>query len=154
MMHILLGTLLFLSVIFILVLVHELGHFLVARWFGIKVQRFSIGFGKPFWRVYDRKGTEYALAPIPLGGYVKLLDSREETVAVEDLPFAFDGRPLHQRFLVLIAGSVFNLIFAVLAFWVVFMAGILYLKPIIGTVALGSIAAQAGVQPGGSVGEY
>lgn len=140
-----------LSIIIMLVLVHELGHFFVAKLCGVKVQRFSIGFGKPLWSWYDKQGTEYALAPLPFGGYVKLLDGREGPVESADFPFAFDQRPLYQRFAIVVAGPLFNILFAVLAFWVVFSLGIVYVKPIVGAVVPGSPAAQVHIQPGDEV---
>lgn len=150
MLNILFSLLIFISVVLILVTFHELGHFSVAKLFGIKVQRFSVGFGKPFFRFYDKTGTEYALAPIPLGGYVKLLDSREEesSLTAQELSQAFDHRPLYQRFAVLIAGPLFNVFFAILGFWMVLTIGIVTVKPIIGSVLPNSSAARAGVQPG------
>jgi len=147
-MHILFTIIVFLILVFILVLVHELGHFCLAKLCGIKVLRFSIGFGKPLWKTCDKQGTEYALAPIPLGGYVKLLDSREVPVPIAELTQAFDQRPLYQRFIVVLAGPLFNVIAAVLAFWIVFTVGITYVKPIVAGVTPQSPAALAGMQPG------
>ncbi len=150
MLNILFSILVFISVVLILVTIHELGHFSVAKFFGIRVQRFSVGFGKPFFKLYDKTGTEYVLAPIPLGGYVKLLDSREEETALapEELPYAFDHRPLYQRFAVLIAGPLFNVFFAIIGFWLVLSIGIVTVKPIVGTVLPNSPAAKAGVHSG------
>lgn len=148
MLSIVLAILTFLSVVIIIVVVHEFGHFSVAKFFGMKVQRFSIGFGKPLWSFFDKEGTEYALAPIPLGGYVKLVDTREGEVAPEDLPYAFDQRPLYQRFLVVLAGPLFNFIFAIICFWAVLSIGVTTVKPIVGTVIADSPAAKAGVKPG------
>lgn len=143
-----LNILIFLSVIVILVTVHEFGHFIVAKGFGIKVHRFSIGFGKPLWSIKDKTGTEYVVAPIPLGGYVRLLDSRDgEPVADQDLPYAFDKRPVLQRIAVLAAGPVFNLLFAILAFWMVFVLGVTSVMPVVGSVVSSSPAALAGISP-------
>jgi regulator of sigma E protease len=137
----------FLLTIFIVAGVHEFGHFVLARIFKIRVIRFSIGFGKVLWRTYDKRGTEYAISLFPIGGYVKLLDSREDTVVASELGDTFDGRPIYQRFCVLIAGPVFNFILAVLAFWIIFIHGVVYIKPIVGQVVVESLAAQAGIKP-------
>jgi regulator of sigma E protease len=148
MTHILFSLLAFISTILIVVSVHEFGHFIVARIFKIKVLRFSIGFGKVLWSCRDKKNTEYAISAIPLGGYVRLLDEREGTVEPAEQTQEFNHHPIYQRFLVLIAGVVFNLIFAFLAYWLVFSAGIVYVKPIIGSVITNSPAAQANIKPG------
>src|SRR5690606_6220164 len=127
--------------------VHEFGHFWVARKLGIKVLRFSIGFGKPLWRrVAGRDQVEYVLAAIPLGGYVKLLDEREGNVSEQDLPRAYNRQPVWKRIAVLLAGPLFNLLFAVLLYWVLFMAGVPALRAIVGEVTPDSIAAQAGLR--------
>lgn len=150
MLNLILSILVFISVVLILVTFHEFGHFSVAKLFGIRVQRFSVGFGKPFFSFYDKTGTEYALAPIPLGGYVKLLDSREEETPLkpDELPYAFDHRPLYQRFAVVAAGPLFNIIFAILGFWLVLMIGVVTVKPIIGTITPNSPAAKSGIHTG------
>jgi regulator of sigma E protease len=137
----------FVVAIGVLVAVHEFGHYWVARRLGIKVLRFSIGFGKPLWqRVGGKDAVEYVVAAIPLGGYVKLLDEREGNVAPEDLPRAFNRQPVWKRIAVLLAGPLFNLIFAVFLYWILFTAGVPALRPIIGDVAPDSIASRAGMQ--------
>jgi regulator of sigma E protease len=137
----------FIVAIGILVAVHEFGHFWVARRLGIRVLRFSIGFGKPLWqRTAGKDPVEYVIAAIPLGGYVKLLDEREGNVPAEEAPRAFNRQPVWKRIAVLLAGPAFNLIFAVAVYWVLFLAGVPSLKPIIGTVDEGSIAAEAGLE--------
>lgn len=137
----------FIVAIGILVAVHEFGHFWVARRLGIKVLRFSIGFGKALWqRTSGKDQVEYVVAAIPLGGYVKLLDEREGNVAPEDLPRAFNRQPVWKRIAVLLAGPLFNLIFAVFLYWVLFIAGVPALRPIIGDVAQDSVAARAGLR--------
>lgn len=146
-MGILLQILAFLFAIFLLVTVHEYGHFWIARRFGVKTLRFSIGFGKPLWRRLGKDGTEYVIAWLPLGGYVRLCDEREGKVAEADRPFAFNRKPVWVRFLIVLAGPVTNWLLAIFAFWLVYSIGIEQLKPIIGTVTPGSIAAQAGLQP-------
>lgn len=137
----------FIVAIGILVAVHEFGHFWVARRLGIRVLRFSIGFGRPLWRrVAGPDQIEYVIAAVPLGGYVKLLDEREGNVAAEDAPRAFNRQPVWKRIAVLLAGPAFNLIFAVLLYWVLFTAGVPALKPIIGEITPDSIASQAGLR--------
>lgn len=137
----------FVVAIGILVAVHEFGHYWVARKLGIKVLRFSIGFGKPLWRhVAGADQVEYVLAAIPLGGYVKLLDEREGDVPPDDVPRAFNRQPVWKRIAVLLAGPAFNLVFAVAVYWVLFSAGVPALKPIVGDVTPGSIAARAGLK--------
>lgn len=138
----------FIVAIGVLVAVHEFGHYWVARRLGIKVLRFSIGFGKPLWQRIgrDRDAVEYVVAAIPLGGYVKLLDEREGEVPAEDLPRAFNRQPVWKRIAVLLAGPLFNLVFAVFLYWILFVAGVPALRPIIGEVTPDSIAARAGMQ--------
>jgi regulator of sigma E protease len=132
----------------ILVAVHEFGHFWVARKCGVKVERFSIGFGKAIWQRVGRDGTEYSIAMIPLGGYVKMLDGRVDTVPPDQQQFAFDKKSLWQRSAIVAAGPVFNFLFAIFAYWLVFMIGVPAVKPVIGEVAPNSIIAEAGIQPG------
>ncbi len=137
----------FIVAIGILVSVHEFGHFWVARKLGIRVLKFSIGFGKPLWkRVSKVDGVEYIVAAIPLGGYVKMLDEREGNVAPADAPFSYNRAPVWKRILTLLAGPFANLIFAVLAYWVLLMIGIPSLKPVVGEVTPASIAARAGLR--------
>jgi regulator of sigma E protease len=136
-----------------LVIVHEFGHFWVARRLGFKVLRFSIGFGKPLLRwIVGADRTEIVLAPIPMGGYVKMLDEREGPVAPEDLARSFTHRPPWQRILVLFAGPGFNVGFAILVLWGMFWVGGLNdLKPIVGDVTVGSPAAAAGLRSGDEI---
>ncbi|MGL5292180.1 MAG: sigma E protease regulator RseP [Vibrionaceae bacterium] len=131
-----------------LVTVHEFGHFWVARRCKVKVERFCIGFGKIVWQRTAQDGTNYALAAIPLGGYVKMLDSRVDEIASEDLWQAFDKKPLWQRSAVVAAGPFANFIFAIAAYWLVLILGVPALKPVVGEVAPSSIAAQASITPG------
>jgi regulator of sigma E protease len=141
----------FLVAIGILVAVHEYGHFWMARRVGIRVIRFSIGFGRPLWRRIDARGTEFAVSAIPLGGYVKLLDEREGPVATADLSSAYNRKPVWQRILVLLAGPFANFLFAVVAYWVLFVAGVPALKPVLGEVTPDSLAARAGLVPGDEI---
>lgn len=136
----------------ILVVVHEMGHYLVARACGVKVLRFAFGFGKTLWsRRMGRDQTEWAIAAFPLGGYVKMVDEREGEVAAEDLPRAFNRQPLGRRALIVVAGPVANLLLAVLLYWLLFMTGMDELKPRLGTPPAGTPAAVAGVPAGALV---
>jgi regulator of sigma E protease len=139
----------FIVAISILVAVHEFGHYIVGRWAGMKVLRFSIGFGKPLWsRRAGADNTEYCIASIPLGGYVKFLDSREGAIDPADEGRAFDQRPIPSRIAVLLAGPAFNFLFAIVAFWFLFMDGVPALRPTIGEVTPDSYASQAGLREG------
>jgi regulator of sigma E protease len=143
----------FLVAIGILVAVHEFGHYWVAKKLGFKVLRFSIGFGKPLlMRVgKDPDRTEYCIAAIPLGGYVKLLDEREGDVAPSELHRSFTRRPVLQRIAVLLAGPAMNLIFAVILYAILAMIGTEIVKPVVGQVRLDSPAAIAGMQRGDEI---
>ena len=138
----------FLVTLGILITFHEYGHFWVARRCGVKVERFSVGFGKVLWRKYDKQGTEFAIAAIPLGGYVKMLDGRIDEVSAEEKDLAFDSKPVKQRIAIVSAGPIANFILAIFAFWLVFMIGNTTVKPVIGSIADSSIAQQAGLEPG------
>lgn len=127
----------------VLITFHEFGHYWVARRCGVKVLRFSVGFGRPLLSRMGRDGTEYVVAALPLGGYVRLLDSREREVPPDERHMAMDSKPPWKKIAILLAGPAFNLIFAVLAFWVMFMVGIPQARPLIG--AVDGIAAEAGV---------
>ena len=139
----------FIAAISILVAVHEYGHYIVGRWVGMKVLRFSVGFGKPIWmRTGGKDRTEYCVSAIPLGGYVKFLDSREGIVDPADDGRAFNQRPIPARIAVLLAGPAFNFFFAILAFWFLFMDGVPAIRPTVGEVAPDSYAAAAGLIEG------
>ena len=130
----------------ILVVVHEFGHFLAARLCGVKVLRFSVGFGKVLWsRRWGADGTEWALAAFPLGGYVKMLDEREGEVAAEEAHRAFNRQGIGRRALIVVAGPLSNLLLAVVLYWGVFMSGTVELRPVLGAPPAGSVAARAGV---------
>jgi len=150
-MTILTYALAFLVAIGVLVAVHEYGHFWMARRMGIRVLRFSIGFGKRLWSRHGKDGTEYAFSAIPLGGYVKLLDEREGPVATEALGEAFNRKPVWRRILVLLAGPFANFLFAALAYWILFVIGVPALKPVIGEVADDSPMSRAGLMTGDSI---
>jgi regulator of sigma E protease len=137
----------FLLALSILITFHEYGHFLVARWCGVKILRFSLGFGKPLFRFKDKKGTEFCLAPILLGGYVKMLDESEGPLSEKERPFSFEQQPLWARIAIVAAGPLANLLFAFAAFWLVLVVGIQSLAPIIDSVRPESMAARAGLLP-------
>lgn len=161
----------------ILITFHEFGHYWVARRCNVKILRFSVGFGRPVWRFdisqpfwhlgftrnpwdprnwgrlfeqrqFEAGETEFVLAALPLGGYVKMLDEREGPVPANEQVFAFNNKPLLQRLAIVLAGPVFNFIFAVFAYWAVYMIGVTGLKPVIDEVEEGSIAMQAGFSEG------
>ncbi|WP_455812690.1 sigma E protease regulator RseP [Pseudomonas graminis] len=132
----------------ILITVHEFGHFWVARRCGVKVERFSIGFGKALWRRRDKQGTEYVIALIPLGGYVKMLDERVESVPPELRHQSFNNKTVFQRAAIISAGPIANFIFAIFAYWLVFIIGVPGVRPVIGEIVSGSPAAEAQIIPG------
>jgi regulator of sigma E protease len=135
----------FILALVLLVTIHEYGHFLVARFFKVKVLRFSFGFGKILARWCDKQGTEYVWSLVPLGGYVKMLDEAEGPVPANERHLAFNNQSVWVRIAIIIAGPLFNFIFAVIALWLVLIIGIHSLAPIIGKVKPGSIAAFAGL---------
>lgn len=150
-MTILIYILAFLVAIGILVAVHEYGHFWMARRMGIKVLRFSIGFGRVLWSRRGPDDTEYAFSAIPLGGYVKLLDEREGPVDPALTSQAYNRKPVWRRILVLLAGPFANFLFAAVAYWILLVVGTSALKPIIGDVTADSIASRAGLQQGDAI---
>ena len=142
----------FIVAISVLVAIHEYGHYIVGRWMGMKVLRFSIGFGKPIWTwVRGADKTEYCISAIPLGGYVRFLDGREGPVTPEDEGRAFNHRPIPARIAVLFAGPLFNFMFAIFAYWLISMDGVPALRPAIGEVAPQSYAAEAGLETGDQI---
>ena len=167
MTEIIFAVLAFIVAIGVLVSVHEYGHFWVARRLGFKVLRFSVGFGSPLLRwqgrpikypvgaseaggsdeLIESAGPEYWLSSIPLGGYVKLLDEREGPVPLAEQHLAFNRRPISHRIAVLIAGPGFNFLFAIFAYWLMFVSGVPGTKAIVGTIATGSVAEQVGMMP-------
>ena len=132
----------------ILVTVHEYGHFWVARKFGVKVLRFSVGFGKPIWQWTDKQGTEFAIAWIPLGGYVKMLDEREGDVPENELDQAFTQKKPYQKIAIALAGPIANFIFAIVAFTLMYSFGIRELVPLVDEPIESSVAYDAGMQRG------
>ncbi|WP_412461660.1 RIP metalloprotease RseP [Pseudomonas sp. SC11] len=144
-LYMIIGTLVALGV---LVTFHEFGHFWVARKCGVKVLRFSVGFGTPLLRWHDRHGTEFVVAAIPLGGYVKMLDEREGDVPPALLGQSFNRKPVGQRIAIVAAGPIANFLLAILFFSLVAMLGSQQVRPVIGAVESGSLAASAGLMPG------
>ncbi|WP_018691072.1 RIP metalloprotease RseP [Algicola sagamiensis] len=131
----------------VLITIHEFGHFYVARKCGVKIKRFSIGFGTPIWRTTDKYGTEFVVSWIPLGGYVSMLSSKEDKIRAEDLPDCFEEKPMWQRFWIIAAGPLANFLLAVVLYWLIFMMGRLTLLPVIGEVLPESPAAIAQIKP-------
>ncbi|UPW17143.1 sigma E protease regulator RseP [Agarivorans sp. TSD2052] len=142
------NTTFFVIALGILVTVHEFGHFWVARRCGVKVERFSIGFGKALWRKTAKDGTEYVVALIPLGGYVKMLDERVAQVAPELRAQAFNNKSLSQRSAVVAAGPMANFLLAIMAFWLMFVIGVPAVKPVLGEMAPSTVASQSGLVAG------
>ena len=135
----------------ILIAVHEFGHFWVARRLGVRVLRFSIGFGRPIWSRRGADGTQYAIGILPLGGYVKMLDEHDGELPEAERAHAFNTKPLWARSAIVLAGPAFNFLFAAFAWWVVYMVGIAALKAVVGVVTPGSPAERAGLRPGDAV---
>ena len=141
------SALAFIAAIGILVTIHEFGHYWVARLCGVKVLRFSVGFGKPLWtKKAGVDQTEYVLAAIPLGGYVKMLDEREGEVVAEELERAFNRQHVSKRLAIVVAGPMFNFLFAIAAYSLMYISGVNGIKPYVGEVINPSIAWSAGVQ--------
>ncbi|MDH5258748.1 MAG: RIP metalloprotease RseP, partial [Gammaproteobacteria bacterium] len=151
-MDFLISVLSFIVALGLLIAIHEFGHFWVARKVGVKVITFSIGFGKPLWKTtFGEDRTEFAIGAIPLGGYVKMLDEREGEVEAHELDRAFTQKTLGQRFAVVAAGPVANFIFAIFAYWVLFVIGVPGIKPIVDAVEANSPFAQAGLAQGDQI---
>lgn len=151
-MDVLQQILAFIVAIGVLVTFHEFGHFWVARRCNVKILRFSIGFGRALWsRRFGADQTEFVIAAVPLGGYVKMLDEREGEVPAAEVERAFNRKPLSQRFAIVLAGPLFNFMFAVFAYWLMYMAGLTGLKPIVETVEPASIAEASGFEAGDEI---
>ena len=138
----------FLVTLGILITIHELGHYAAARWAGVRVLHFSVGFGRPLWKRTDRHGTIWALAAIPLGGYVRFLDEREAPVAEEEKAQAFNRQPLGKRAVIVAAGPVANFVLAIVLLWALNIHGYSTLRPILAPPPLSTPAATAGLQGG------
>lgn len=133
----------------VLITIHEFGHFWVARKLGVKVIRFSIGFGKSLWSYQKNPdSTEFIVAAIPLGGYVKMVDEREGEVEPQNLPYAFNRQSLPVRTAIVLAGPLFNLLLAVIIYWFIFYVGETGIRPVLGSVESGTLAAQSGFKQG------
>ncbi|HVO88878.1 MAG TPA: RIP metalloprotease RseP [Casimicrobiaceae bacterium] len=133
----------------VLVVIHELGHYLVARWCGVKVLRFSVGFGRIVWsRRVGRDGTQWAISAIPLGGYVKMADEREGDVPAQDLPRAFNRQSVGKRIAIVAAGPIANLLLAVVLFAATYMAGVPGQRAVLADPPMDSAAAHAGLRAG------
>lgn len=136
----------------ILIVVHEYGHYIVARWCGVRVLRFSVGFGKPLIsKKFTPDGTEWVLAAFPLGGYVKMLDEREGPVEPADAPYAFNSQSIYRRMAIVLAGPVANLLLAVLLYWFLFIYGVPGIKPVLGEVPFATPAAAASLHRGDTI---
>ena len=141
----------FVVAIGVLVAFHEFGHYWVARRCGVKVLRFSIGFGKPIWTKTAKDGVEWVISAVPLGGYVKMLDDREGDVPQEDLPYSFNQKPIAQRMAIVAAGPVFNFALAIAAYWLVFVIGVSGMKPLLAEPEIGTIAAAVELRSGDEI---
>src|SRR3972149_3918628 len=136
----------------ILITFHEFGHFWVARRCDVKILRFAVGFGRPLYRrFFGPDNSEFVVGALPLGGYVKMLDEREGLVSTEEQSRAFNRKPLQQRFAIVIAGPAFNFIFAVVAYWLMFIVGVTGVRPVISGIEAESPAARAGFKAGDEI---
>jgi len=148
-MSLLTTVLAFLVALGVLIIVHEYGHYAVARLCGVKVLRFSVGFGRPLvTKRFSAEGTEWVIAALPFGGYVKMVDEREGDVAPRDLPFAFNRKSVWRRFLIVLAGPAANLLLAVVLYWGLFMIGVPDARPVISAPTRDSVAERAGLMRG------
>ena len=137
--------------IFIVILIHELGHYWVARLCGIRVLKFSIGFGKALWKTHTKSGTEFAISVIPLGGFVKMLGDGFESIDEKDKPFSYAHQSVWARMAVVAAGPLINFLMAILLFWFVFLNGSVTVKPVVGEVIPHTPAARAGLVTGDQI---
>jgi len=136
----------------VLVTIHEFGHYWVAKRAGVRILRFSLGFGRPLWqRRFGPDATEFVIAAIPLGGYVKMLDEREGPVAPAERARAFNTQPLSRRFAIVAAGPVANFLLALLVYWLMFMVGVTGARPFVGEVSPDGVAARSGMLPGDEI---
>ena len=139
----------FLVALAILIVFHEYGHYLAARLCGVKVLRFSVGFGRPLLsRQFSPNGTQWVIAALPLGGYVKMLDEREGPVAEHDLQYAFNRQSVWRRIFIVAAGPIANFLLAITLYWVLFIGGVPDARPVIAQPQVDSVAAIAGLKRG------
>ena len=149
MMSILFTLVSFIVAISILVAIHEYGHYIVAKKLGVKILRFSIGFGKPLWKkTFGKDKTEFVIASLPFGGYVKMLDKRESEVAAHEEHREFTRQSVWTRIAIVAAGPIFNFIFAILAYWLMFVVGVSGIKPVVGDIDVDGLAAKSGLVSG------
>ena len=142
----------FIVTVGVLVVIHELGHYLAARLSGVKILRFSVGFGKPLWsRRFGRDATEWTLSAVPLGGYVKMLDEREGEVPAEERARAFNRQKVGTRIFIVLAGPFANFLLAILLYWALFMSGVPGMKPVLGDPPRDTAAAAAGLMNGDTI---
>jgi len=151
MIDILWNTASFILTLGVLVTIHEFGHFWVARKLDVKVLRFSVGFGKALWSKTAKDGTEYFIANIPLGGYVKMLDEREGDVAPDEKHRAFNNKSVGKRIAIVAAGPIANFLLAIFVYWWMFVIGVPSVKPYLGDIQEQSIAAEAGLEKGDEI---
>jgi len=149
MMSILFTLVSFIVAISILVAIHEYGHYIVAKKLGVKILRFSIGFGKPLWlKRFGKDQTEFVIAALPFGGYVKMLDRRETDIEPEEEHREFTKQAVWKRIAIVAAGPAFNFIFAIFAYWMMFIVGVSGIKPVIGNIDADGLAKKAGIVSG------
>ncbi len=141
----------FIFTLAVLIVVHEYGHYIVARWCGVRVLTFAIGFGRALYTRKLRNGTDFVIAAFPLGGYVKMLDEREAPVDSADLGYTYNRQSVWKRSAIVVAGPLANLLLAVLLYWVLFMSGVTDMRPMLGEVPQGTPAAQASIKGGETV---
>jgi len=134
--------------IFSVVIIHECGHFFVARWMGVRVLRFSIGFGKALWSTTTKSGTEFVIALLPLGGYVRMLGEGDDAAPEDLVRYAYNHKPILARMAIVLAGPMMNFLLAILLFWVIFLSGVTHVTPTVGQVLPNSIAAKSGLHSG------
>ncbi|MCR3754878.1 MAG: intramembrane zinc metalloprotease [Candidatus Westeberhardia cardiocondylae] len=146
-MHLLFNFFTFVVTVSILITIHELGHFLTARYYNVMIEKFSIGFGKTLWEKCDKQGTKYIIACIPLGGYVKMLENNNKIQKLKNKTY-FCEKKNWQKAIIIASGSICNIIFAIFIYWIIFFSGIINYRPVIGNVITNSIAQNIGLTPG------
>jgi len=150
-MNVVISILAAILAIFSVVIIHECGHFFMAKLMGVRVLRFSIGFGKALWTKTTKTGTEFVIAILPLGGYVRMLGEGDEAPPEDLVRYAYNRKPILARMAIVLAGPLMNFLFAILLFWAIFLAGVTHIKPTVGQVLPNSIAAKGGLQSGDEI---